>query len=247
MNNFHDVDSFHEKFGLPRGDVIRLMDPEIYQFRINFLWEEIQEIEEARMSANLVGVIDGLCDFVYVACGTALFMGCPRIGHIGSWPSFREVRESAKSFGLLPPEVGTMPRLLPNHLHAFGKTVLKLRLEAFELAYSAAIERESGALTLALHSLKMCTNSAFTMAALMNAPWENCWRHVHEVNMMKQRAASDGSDSKRKSSFDVVKPAGWKAPESKIAMELQLAGWRVPDFLEVDNATGKVRVMNAIQ
>ena len=39
------------------------------------------------------------------------------------------------------------------------------------------------------------------------------WRRVHEANMQKVRADLDGSDSKRGSSLDVVKPAGWEAPQ----------------------------------
>lgn len=39
------------------------------------------------------------------------------------------------------------------------------------------------------------------------------WRRVHDANMQKVRAELDGSDSKRDSSLDVVKPAGWEAPE----------------------------------
>jgi predicted HAD superfamily Cof-like phosphohydrolase len=39
------------------------------------------------------------------------------------------------------------------------------------------------------------------------------WRRVHEGgNMTKVRAALDGSNSKRGSSLDVVKPAGWEKP-----------------------------------
>jgi len=37
------------------------------------------------------------------------------------------------------------------------------------------------------------------------------WRRVHEANMQKVRAELD-SDSKRGSSLDVVKPAGWEKP-----------------------------------
>lgn len=36
------------------------------------------------------------------------------------------------------------------------------------------------------------------------------WRRVHAANMQKERAELDGSNSKRGSSFDVVKPAGWE-------------------------------------
>lgn len=38
------------------------------------------------------------------------------------------------------------------------------------------------------------------------------WNRVHAANMTKVRAALDGSDSKRGTSLDVVKPAGWEKP-----------------------------------
>lgn len=37
------------------------------------------------------------------------------------------------------------------------------------------------------------------------------WKRVHSANMSKVKALSK-DDSKRKSSYDVVKPKGWKAP-----------------------------------
>lgn len=47
---------------------------------------------------------------------------------------------------------------------------------------------------------------------LMGFPFIEGWNHVHYCNMQKVRAKVDGSDSKRKSSFDVVKPIDWQAP-----------------------------------
>lgn len=38
------------------------------------------------------------------------------------------------------------------------------------------------------------------------------WRRVHEANMKKVRALKD-SDSARGSTYDVVKPEGWTAPD----------------------------------
>lgn len=43
--------------------------------------------------------------------------------------------------------------------------------------------------------------------------FEEAWRRVHAANMAKVRAQADGSDSKRGSAYDVVKPAGWVAPD----------------------------------
>lgn len=50
-------------------------------------------------------------------------------------------------------------------------------------------------------------------AHLLGYPWEGGWAAVHEANMNKVRAASDGSDSVRGSALDVVKPEGWTPPD----------------------------------
>jgi predicted HAD superfamily Cof-like phosphohydrolase len=44
-------------------------------------------------------------------------------------------------------------------------------------------------------------------------PWQAGWDRVQAANMSKVRAERDGANSKRGSGFDVVKPAGWKAPD----------------------------------
>jgi predicted HAD superfamily Cof-like phosphohydrolase len=38
------------------------------------------------------------------------------------------------------------------------------------------------------------------------------WRRVQKANMAKERALPDGSNSKRKSPIDVIKPPGWTPP-----------------------------------
>lgn len=43
--------------------------------------------------------------------------------------------------------------------------------------------------------------------------FEAAWQRVHAANMAKVRARADGSDSKRGSAYDVVKPEGWVAPD----------------------------------
>jgi predicted HAD superfamily Cof-like phosphohydrolase len=54
---------------------------------------------------------------------------------------------------------------------------------------------------------------AMGTAHFMGYPWRLGWRLVQRANMSKVRAQKDASDSKRGSSFDVVKPPGWKAPD----------------------------------
>lgn len=42
---------------------------------------------------------------------------------------------------------------------------------------------------------------------------DEAWRRIQRANMAKVRGKNDGSDSKRRSPFDVVKPKGWTAPD----------------------------------
>lgn len=49
--------------------------------------------------------------------------------------------------------------------------------------------------------------------------FEEAWARVHAANMAKVRALRDGSDSKRGSAYDVVKPEGWIAPDHSDLVE----------------------------
>lgn len=64
---------------------------------------------------------------------------------------------------------------------------------------------------------------ALGTAHLLGYPWHQGWAAVQHANMQKVRARKDGSDSKRGSSFDVVKPYGWMPPD--IAGLLRECGW----------------------
>lgn len=64
---------------------------------------------------------------------------------------------------------------------------------------------------------------ALGTAHFLGYPWQMGWNRVQAANMAKVRAQSDGSDSKRGSSFDVVKPEGWTPPN--IEALLVAMGW----------------------
>jgi predicted HAD superfamily Cof-like phosphohydrolase len=70
----HQVLEFHEKFELPDGTVDQL-DYEAFKFRANFMDEELSEFVQSYANQDRVGMFDALLDLVYVAYGTALFMG----------------------------------------------------------------------------------------------------------------------------------------------------------------------------
>jgi predicted HAD superfamily Cof-like phosphohydrolase len=57
----------------------------------------------------------------------------------------------------------------------------------------------------------------------MGLPFDELWKQVHAANMRKVRAEVP-SDSKRGSTFDVVKPPGWVSPEAALYGILKAAG-----------------------
>lgn len=56
---------------------------------------------------------------------------------------------------------------------------------------------------------------ALGTAHMMGLPWQRLWDSVQEANMAKRMAKPDGSDSKRGSPLDVVKPPGWVGPDHR--------------------------------
>jgi predicted HAD superfamily Cof-like phosphohydrolase len=171
-----------------------------------------------------VKAVDALLDFVYVGFGTVLFMQAGEHSLPETiWPSFDHVKTRAVRAGYL---IGTpsVPQLLPVRWNEILKRRLILEVELFGLAHESC---EPSAVPLTLAHLWNAIYAAYLGAARMNVPWANCWRHVHAKNMEKQRASIDGSDSKRGSSWDLVKPDGWIPPDELIRQELKASGAKV--------------------
>lgn len=66
-----DVTAFHEKFNRPSRSLDNDIEADLMKFRIRFLAEELKEINAASARGDLVEILDGLVDLVYVAIGTA--------------------------------------------------------------------------------------------------------------------------------------------------------------------------------
>jgi predicted HAD superfamily Cof-like phosphohydrolase len=80
--NFDDVGNFHEKFALDNTthqDTGQRspMDPELLDFRLKFLKEELEEFETGMEEEDHEQMFDALLDLVYVAMGTAHLLGYP--------------------------------------------------------------------------------------------------------------------------------------------------------------------------
>jgi len=92
MSDFYqDVIDFHEKFGHKATHKPRVLEFEMFRFRMELMMEELKEYETAHRNARhlltvapedkaeinvqLEHVLDGLVDLVYVVLGTAYFHG----------------------------------------------------------------------------------------------------------------------------------------------------------------------------
>ena len=85
-----------------------------------------------------------------------------------------------------------------------------------ELAeYTNAITKKDSA--AALDALVDIVYIALGTAWLFNLPFERAWEQVQKANMSKVRTKS--KSKKRGTSFDVVKPKGWTAPDIEQIIE----------------------------
>lgn len=74
---------------------------------------------------------------------------------------------------------------------------------------------EQNNLELAADALVDLVYVALGTADMMGLPWQRLWAEVQRANMSKERAKPDGSNSKRGSALDVIKPPGWTPPDHK--------------------------------
>lgn len=77
VDMFKDVLSFHKKYHLPISKRPGWVRNDIQEFRMNFIREEFQELEDAYAIQDLSEFFDGLLDLVYVCIGMAVFMNLP--------------------------------------------------------------------------------------------------------------------------------------------------------------------------
>ena len=67
-----EVETFNETFGKPNNySPVIPRDEKLINFVIDFIKEETQELEEAIKNKDIVEVLDGICDLLYVAIGNA--------------------------------------------------------------------------------------------------------------------------------------------------------------------------------
>lgn len=137
----------------------------------------------------------------------------------------RDVEEFHEKFGLL---YDGKPRVLSGELGDFRAKFLAEELSEYTDSQMVAriliLEPKPDCaelthhLELQLDALVDLVYVALGNAHLQGFDFREAWRRVHAANMAKVRATKP-SDSKRGTTFDVVKPPGWEAPNHKDLVE----------------------------
>jgi predicted HAD superfamily Cof-like phosphohydrolase len=70
IDSLNQVAEFHKTFNAPILNKPQIPSKERCELRISLMQEELNEIKEAIRNDDLVEVADGLCDLMYVLCGS---------------------------------------------------------------------------------------------------------------------------------------------------------------------------------
>ena len=88
-----DVKKFHDTFQVPTLTKPQIPSKDRSDLRITLLQEELDEIKEAIKNNDVVEILDGLCDLLYILNGTVLEFG---MGDVFD-KAFSEVQKSNMS------------------------------------------------------------------------------------------------------------------------------------------------------
>jgi predicted HAD superfamily Cof-like phosphohydrolase len=216
VSNFDDVGDFHEKFGLEtwRGGPPRELTPELLEFRIRFMLEELGEYCEAvgyDLSATLKAkntpsgtvltaqghpvqdlpkAFDALIDLVYVALGTAQ-------KHRFPWQAgWDEVQRA------------NMAKVRGTVNHKFYRCD-----DAMSASRPDDVCQE--------HPLR----HQYIECGVNECEWCvecGCTREEHECRLTRAEHSLRGSQ------FDVIKPPGWTPPDVARALDRAAGLWKRP-------------------
>lgn len=157
--------------------------------------------------------------------------------HAGFNP-IQDVRDFHRKFDL---HYEGKPRALPEEMRQFRSNflheeseeyaddaeALSLLIAGLMTISSPKAKREAiaqylaGQLDALLDLMYVLLGNAEIQGFLENGIFEEGWKRVHAANMAKVRAERP-EDSKRGSSFDVVKPEGWVAPDHTDLVEAHI-------------------------
>lgn len=117
-----------------------------------------------------------------------------------------DIKDFHEKFGLIMPP-SSSPCLLQ------GEELFDFRIKFMHEEFIEFVQaHQEGDLASSFDALIDLVYVAMGTAYLMGLPWQQGWDEVHKANMAKVRA-SEPSQSKRGTKYDVIKPDGWTPPD----------------------------------
>ena len=209
-----DVKLFHDKFGLVTPNEFVRLDDDLHKFRSGFFQEELTEYEEAARDKDLATVLDSLVDLDYIIAGAALVHG---IQHEELYAATMVVDEFFSNDAVLDQGLAAdVVRIsLPDPLVVAAFTsLMRDHIDCFNAVHEHEDMTMSTRHEYVKYVLAAMFNSCLSAAGYSGCTeelWDELWADVQRANMSKERVLRQ-SDSKRGSTYDVIKPAGWVPP-----------------------------------
>ena len=109
MSYYNAVQQFHSKVLGIEDTLPTFVLPVKFSQRVAFMEEEIEELGQAYINEDLVGVADALADLIYVAIGTAHMMGIDmdkvfRVVHAANMRKQRGITKRGMVYDAIKPE-----------------------------------------------------------------------------------------------------------------------------------------------
>ena len=203
MTNFECVGYFHQVFGHPKHDNLQtnvlVENPKLVQLRINLIKEEIGELARAIKDNDMVEVIDGLGDILYVVYGAGHAFGinldrffeclcASQIVYSGLYGITRKSMAKSNFERCCEIESHRMPRYTneiekflderPEMAHRYFGLIEK----EFVRFWGACLTNNMGEVIQSLGTLLYAT---YSMAYCINIDMDLAFKIVHESNMTK--------------------------------------------------------------
>jgi predicted HAD superfamily Cof-like phosphohydrolase len=212
-----DVKLFHDKFGLVTPDSFTHLEDSLHNFRTGFFYEELTEYEDAARDGDLATTLDSLIDLVYIISGAALLHGITPDELYGAMAIVDDFfdEDAVLRDGILDEDPNEI--CLPDPLIAgIFTTIMTDLIECYDSIHKSDMVRDTRKLYVKCILAAMFTSSmvAAGYQGCTEELWNDLWTDVQRANMSKERALK-ASDSKRGSTYDVIKPVGWTPPQTE--------------------------------
>jgi predicted HAD superfamily Cof-like phosphohydrolase len=223
---YADVKAFHDKFGLETPPQFTTLTGELLEFRSKFFKEELDEFMLGLKESDVAQCADALIDLLYITAGAMALQGFTE----DEADAFSSMQASLDldTFESITDDAtkvlaGVSPGMpMPHIAYRMFQQLESCFNDFRSLNNGEWVEFTPAHLKLHLGfmfsvMIDTCVTSLKFMGCT-TACINELWDDVQRANMSKERATSV-SQSKRGSTFDVIKPKGWVPPATAAIIE----------------------------